>query len=221
MEKEIVPTPNEIWKILKEVSLSQKETDRLFRKSKQETERLFRESRQEADRRRQEADRRMQETQKKLEQMIQENHLYAKQIDSRWGNEWGKLVEALIEGNFIQLLNNIGIKVTKANPNYKGRIGNKRKEFDLIATNGQEIVVVETKSSLTQSKVNDFLKDLALFKEYCSEFKALTVYGGVAYFKSSQKVLDYAEEHGLLVLKVSGQNAVLMNKKEFKPKVFD
>ena len=227
MEKEIVPTPNEIWKILKEVSLSQKETDRRMQETDRylkETARLFKENQQRHEQRVQESqqrhEQRVQESQQRLEQMIQANKLYTKQVDSRWGNEWGQLVEALIEGNFIPLLNDIGIKVTKANPNYTGRFNGQVKEFDLIATNGKEIVVVETKSSLTQGKVNDFLKVMSLFKEYCSEFSALTVYAGVACLKSSQKVLDYAEERGLFVLCVSGKNAILKNKTGFKPKIF-
>ena len=266
-EKDLIPTPGEIWKILKETNrLLQKsreetnrkiqENDRLLQKSREETnrkiqenDRLLRESKLENDRRKLETDRKIQEndrllretqekndrllkkTQKKLEKMIEENKLSAekraeenklhlKQIDSRWGNEWGKLVEALIEGNFIDLLNKKGIKVKKANPNHKGRRYDEEKEFDIVATNGKEIVVVETKSTLTKRKVNKFLKVLGLFKEYCPEFGALTVYGGMACLKGSPEVLSYAEKHGLLVLKVSGHNAVLTNKSSFKAKVF-
>ena len=298
-EKDLIPTPGEIWKILKETNrLLQKsreetdllkqendrrkletdrkiqENDRLLQKSREETDRkiqendrLLRESKLENDRRKLETDRKIQEndrllqksreetnrkiqendrllretqekndrllqkTQKKLEKMIEENKLSAekraeenklhlKQIDSRWGNEWGKLVEALIEGNFIDLLNKKGIKVTKANPNHKGRRHDEEKEFDIVATNGNEIVVVETKSTLTTRKVNKFLKVMGLFKEYCPEFGALTVYGGMACLKGSPEVLSYAESHGLLVLKVSGHNAVLTNKPKFKAKVF-
>ena len=284
-EKDLIPTPGEIWKILKETNrllqksredmdrhiqksreetdllkqendrrkletdrkiqendrLLQKsreetnrkiqENDRLLRESKLENDRLLQKSREETNRKIQENDRLLQKTQKKLEKMIEENKLSAekraeehklhlKQIDSRWGNEWGKLVEALIEGNFIDLLNKKGIKVTKANPNHKGRRHDEEKEFDIVATNGNEIVVVETKSTLTTRKVNKFLKVMGLFKEYCPEFGALTVYGGMACLKGSPEVLSYAESHGLLVLKVSGHNAVLTNKPKFKAKVF-
>ena len=267
-KKEHVPTPDEIWKILKEVSLSQKETDRRMQESKAETDRLIRESKAETDRRMQESkaetdrlireskaetDRRMQETKAETdrlireskaetdrlireskakndqliqaskaetERQIEENRLFIKQIDSRWGNHWGDLVEALIEGNFLQLLNERGIKVTKATPNYKGLRQNQIKEFDLVATNGQEMVVIETKSSLTKVKVDHFLEVMRHFKEYCSEFSTLTVYGGVACLKSTKDTLDYAEKKGLLVLRVSGQNAILENKESFKPKIF-
>ena len=223
-EKDLISIPGEIWKILKE-------TNRLLCESKQETDRRIQESKLEMDRKIQENDRLLQKTQKKLERMIEENKLSAekraeenklqvKQIDSRWGNEWGKLIEALIEGNFIDLLNKKGIKVKKANPNYKGRRHDEEKEFDIVATNGKEIVVVETKSTLTKNKVNKFLKVMGLFKEYCPEFGALTVYGGMACLKGSPEVLSYAEKHGLLVLKVSGHNAVLTNKSSFKAKVF-
>ena len=78
MENQPVPTPSEIWKILKEVSLGQKDN----REQIKETDRLFRESKQEADRRKQEmdcwlleskqeTDRKIQESQQRYDQMRQ------------------------------------------------------------------------------------------------------------------------------------------------------
>ena len=246
MEKSPVPTPGEIWEILRETALSQKETDRLLQESKQETDRkiqendrLLRESKQENDRRRQETDRKIQEndlllqeiqqkhdrllqnTQKRLERMIKENKDYIQQIDSRWGNKWGKLMEVLIQGSLLKLLNQIGIKVKKVIPNYEGIRAKQVREYDLVAINGREIVVVETKATLTKQDVDDFLEKIKSFKKFCSEFKHLTGHGGVACFKSAKRVLEYAEEQGLLVIQVLGNdNAVLVNKQGFKPKVF-
>ena len=257
MEKSPVPTPDEIWEILKETALSQKETDRLLQESKQENDRLLRESKQENDRRRQETDRLLQEskqendrllreskqendrrrqetdrkiqendrllqkTQERLERMIKENKEYIQQIDSRWGNKWGKLMEVLIQGSLLKLLNQIGIKAKKVIPNYEGIWAKQVREYDLVAINGREIVVVETKATLTKQDVDDFLEKIKNFKKFCSEFKHLTGHGGVACFKSAKRVLEYAEEQGLLVIQVLGNdNAVLVNKQGFKPKTF-
>ena len=221
MEKSPIPTPGEIWKILKE-------TGRLLQESKQETDRLLRESKQENDRRKQETDRKIQEndrllqkSQAKLEKMVEENKQYIQKIDSRWGDKWGKLMEVLIQGSLLKLLNQIGIKAKKVIPNYEGRFDKQVREYDLIAINGQEIVVVETKATLTKKNVDDFLKTIKNFKKFCSEFKHLTGHGGVACFRGAKQVLEYAEEQGLLVIRVSGNdNAVLLNKPKFKPKAF-
>ncbi len=259
-KKEHVPTPDEIWQILKEVSLSQKETDRrmqetdrrmqetdrLIRESKAETERqkketdrLIRENKQEADRRKQETDRRIKENDQLIreskaetdrliqaskaetERQIEENRLFIKQIDSRWGNQWGDLIEVLIAGSLVHVLNKVGIPVERAVPGHKGAYQNKTQEFDVLALNGEQMVVVETKSFLNKTKVNAFLSLMRDFKNYCPEFKHLTVYGGVACLNGREKVFEYAEKKGLFVLQVEGnKNAVLRNKQSFKPEVF-
>ena len=266
MEKEPVPTPAEIWKILREVSHGQKktrlqmqetdrrmqetdrrmqetdrqmqetdrrmqetdryiqETSRILRESKKETERKFQESQQRYDQMRQ-------KSKEDLEKMIQENKLYAKkraeenslhlrQIDSRWGNQWGILVEALTEGNLVQLFKERGIDVKRTLSNHRGCYQNKQREFDAIAINGKELVVVEAKSHFILKNVDYFLKTLRDFKKYCPEFSKWVVYGGVACLRGSERVQTYAEEKGLFVLRVRGKNAIMLNEPKFKPKVF-
>ena len=265
-----VPSPDEIWKILKEVSLSRKEADRQmreadrrfqksfqkskeeadrraqemdrrFQKSKEEADRrmkemdrLFQKSKEEADRRAQEMDRRFQKSKEEADRATQETKRIVqetalqikqtekqlKQTDSRWGNQWGVLIEALIKGSLVKRLNERGLKVRKAVPNYQGLYKGKAKEFDLIAADGTEIVVVETKSHLSKAKTNQFLKVMEDFKKYCPEFSSLTVYAGMACLRAKPETLSYAEGKGLFVIQVSGQNAVMLNKKEFKPKIF-
>ncbi len=239
MKKEHVPTPDEIWQILKEVSLSQKETDRrmqetdrLIRESKAETDRLIQASKAETERQKKETDRRMQESKAETDRLIQaskaeterqieENRLFIKQIDSRWGNQWGDLIEVLIAGSLVHVLNKVGIPVERTVPGHKGAYQNKTQEFDVLALNGEQMVVVETKSFLNKTKVNAFLSLMRDFKNYCPEFKHLTVYGGVACLNGRGKVFEYAEKKGLFVLQVEGnKNAVLRNTQSFKPEVF-
>lgn len=77
-------TPQEIWIILREVSDSQKETDRRM----QETDRLLKRQRQETDRR-------------------------LGKLDELFNGQWGKLMEALVEGDLIPLLRQRGIEVER------------------------------------------------------------------------------------------------------------
>ena len=238
MKNQPVPTPDEVWKILKEVSLSQKETDRRMR----ETDRILRESQKETDRRMKETDRKIQENQQNydrmqkkskedLQKLIQENKLYAKkraeenrlhlkQIDSRWGNQWGILVEALTEGSLVQIFKEKGIDVQRTLPNHRGCYQNKDREFDAIAIDGMELVVVEAKSHFILENVDYFLNTLEDFKRYCPEFSQWMIYGGIAYLRKNEEVLSYAEKKGLFVLRVHGKNAIMLNKKGFKPKIF-
>ena len=241
MRQTSVPSPDEIWKILKEVSLSRKEADLRMKEADlrmkeadRRFQKSFQKSREEADLRMKEADRRMKEmdlrfekskeeadrTMKETKRIVQETALQIKQTDSRWSNQWGVLIEALIKGALVKLLNKRGLKVRKAVPNYRGLYKDKAKEFDLIAADGTEIVVVETKSHLNKPKTDQFLKVMENFKQYCPEFSALTVYAGIACLRAKPETLSYAEGKGLFVIQVSGQNAIMLNKKEFEPKVF-
>ena len=82
----------EVWAILRELARSQQETDRRM---------------QETDRRMQETDRQMQETDRRL-----------RKLDDLFNGQWGKLMEALVEGDLVELLNQRGIRVehTATNP---------------------------------------------------------------------------------------------------------
>ena len=242
MEKQHVPTSSEIWKILKEVSLGQKEnreqlkeTDRLFRESKQkydqmhqknqeDLKKMIQENRLSAKKRAEEnkllTEKRAKENRLYIEQMSEKNRLHIKQIDSRWGNQWGILVEALTAGNLVQVLKERGIDVKRTLSNHMGCYQNQHREFDAIAIDGKELVVMEAKSHVVQEKVDYFLNTLQDFKKYCPEFSKWVVYGGVACLRKNPKVLSYAEEMGLFVIRIHGKNAIMLNKPEFKPKVF-
>ena len=255
MKNDPVPTPGEIWKILKNVSLGHDRLERLIEKERRENDRRKAENDRRAaenDRRaaendrkieendrliekiRQETDRKIQENDRKIEEndrqaaerkaetdrKIQENDRLIKKIEGRFGTQWGELIEALIEGSLVEVLNERGIRVNRAVPNYTGRRAGKKKEFDVIALNGHEMAVIETKSQLSRKKADEFLDVMRVFKEYCPEYGALKVYGGVACLKGREEVFSYAESLGLFVLRVSGKNAVLLNRKKFKPKVF-
>ncbi len=209
MKKEHVPTPDEIWKILKEVSLSQKETDRRM----QETDRLIRKSKAENDQL-------IRESKAETERQIKENRLFIKQIDSRWGNQWGILVEAMTEGSLIQVFKDRGIDVQCTVTNHRGAYQKVEREFDVIAIDGRELVVVEAKSHFIQENVDYFLKTLKDFKKYCPEYSPWVVYGGIACLRKNKELFAYAEKKGLFVLRVQGKNAIMLNKKSFKPEVF-
>ncbi len=236
--KSHVPSPDEIWKILKEVSLSQKEadrrmraSDRQLRASREEADRRMRASREEADRRmrasREETDRHLRElsrmikeSKREADRRIQETWRQINKLDGKYGNLWGDLVEALIQGNLIEALNRAGLDLKKTIPNYTGRLNSRIREYDLIALNGREIVVVEAKSTLEQKKADKFLEVMAEFKEYCPEFSHLVVYAGMASLRASAEAVKYVIDKGMFMILVKGENAVLLNPEGSKPRVF-
>ena len=82
-------TPQEIWEILREVSAVQQETAR----------------------RMQETDRRMQETDQLLKRQARAADRRMDKLDELFNGQWGKLMEALVEGDLVKLLQQRGIAV--------------------------------------------------------------------------------------------------------------
>ena len=191
----------EIWKILKEVSKSQKETDQSMK----------------------ETDRRLKET----DRIVQENAIQMKETDRRlkkaealFTTQWGKLMETLVEGDLLKLLEQKNIKVDDTAMNVKGQYQEENWEVDILASNGEEIVLVEVKTTLNLQNVKDFIYKLNKFTTWKPRYKDTKMYGAVAYLKADQGSAQYAEKNGLFVIRATGSSSSIINKKGFKPKIF-
>ena len=202
---------------LKESSQQLKETDRQLKESKLETDQRLKESKLETDRQLKETDRRMKET----DRQMKENDLRLKELRELFTGQWGKLMETLVEGDLIKLLKEKEIAVEQTSQNLKGEWEGKKWEIDILAINGEEVVVVEVKTTLTLSYVKNFIqKILKNFTILNPLYKGKIIYGAVAYLKANQGSHTYAEKQGLFVIRAMGSSASIINKKGFRPKKF-
>ena len=228
----------EIRSILKEVSLSQKEDREQTKELKQqmqETDRRMQETdrqMQETDRRMQETDRQMQETDRRMQEtdrQMQETDRYIKETDRQirqlkdlFSNKWGQLVESLVSGCLLKILQDRNIQVTAIFPNIKTQYTNsqglvKSCEIDIMARNGHEVVAVEVKSTLGVKEVQHFLEVLRQFPLFFPEYKGRKIYGAMSYLKLYQEADLYAMRRGLFVIKATGDSAQIVNDRDFKP----
>ena len=143
-----------------------------------------------------------------------------KELDKLYNGQWGKLMESLVEGDLVKMLKEKGIDVRQTSRNLKNEDGERNWEFDLLAVNGDEVVVVEVKTTLKVKDVDHFLNKLGDFKELVSYHKDKKVYGAVAYLKSDEFSNIYAEKKGLFVIRATGSSAKIINGKGFKAKKF-
>ncbi len=134
--------------------------------------------------------------------------------------QWGKLMESLVEGDLVKLLQDRKIDVIGVAERHKRTVDGKDYEIDLIAINGNEIVVVEVKTTLGKRNVDHFLKKLKVFKDIFTEYKNRKVYGCVAYLRENEGSAGYSQKKGLLVIRATGSSASIVNKEKFKPKEF-
>ncbi|MCY4513274.1 MAG: hypothetical protein OXB86_06265 [Bdellovibrionales bacterium] len=217
-------TPEEVWQLLRENEKILQENERKREKANEEWNRRF----QETDRQMKETDRQMKETDRQMKETDRQMKESGKRIDkiyNLFNSQWSKLVESLVEGKLIELLQARGIDVnetySRLQRSYRDENGNlEQREIDIIAANGKEVVAVEVKTTLRPDDVKHFMNTLKIFKNLFFRYKNETIYGAVAYLKSDAEAAAFAERQGLFVIRATGDSASLVNKPTFKPKAF-
>jgi len=177
----------EIKEILRELSLSQKETDAKFK----------------------ETDTKFKETDKQIKKAFR-----------LFESQWGKLIESLVEGDLLRLLQERNIEVTDTSTRRKGSRNGLDYEFDIIAHNGNEIVIVEVKTTLRARYVKKFISQLKMIDQLLPEYKDYKVYGAIAYLQEVDDAARYAEKKKLFVIKATGDSAAITNAADFVPKAW-
>ena len=201
-------TFEKVWRMFKE-------TDRKFQEAAErskETDRMFKET-----------DRKFQETDQKIKEaaeQVKETSRGITRLERQFTSMWGKLVESLVEGDLIRLLNERGIAVERTQQRVSGRKKNLNYEFDIIAVNGEEIVVVEVKTTLKSDNIIHFISKLEHVREWLPEFHEKKVYGAMAFIHTEENVITHAQNSGLLVIKATGNSASIINDNDFRPKTF-
>ena len=198
-------TPEEIWAILREISGAQK-------KSTLDMEKI-RKRQKETDRQQKQTDRQMKQTDRRIDKRM-------KKLEGLFTGQWGKLMESLVEGDLVPLLQARGISVQSTHTRMRGRRNGEHYEFDILAGNGEEMVVVEVKTTLKVDDVKQFLEKLNKFTEYEPVYQGKQVYGAVAYLRTEQDSELYAERQGLYVIRATGNSASIINTEDFRPRVF-
>ena len=157
----------------------------------------------------QETDNKFKETDKKLNK-----------LEQLFTSQWGKLVESLVEGDVIKILNERGIEVTDTLRRRTGRRDGIDYEFDIIAINGTDIVIIEVKTTLRPGDVRDFLKKLKQAKNWMPEHSDKNIYGAMAFISEDAGTAAMAEKKGLFVIRATGDSASIINQENFQPKIW-
>ena len=196
---------DQVWLMFQETDKQFKETDKQFK----ETDRQFKETKAQIKENDRMLSKRFKETDKKI-----------KELSALFTSQWGKLVESLVEGDLIKLLNEKGIEVQQTLQRVKGNKDGQNYEFDIIAVNGHEIVIVEVKTTLRVDDVNDFHEKLWKAKRYMPDYTNKKIYGGMAFITADGSSDRMAEKLGFFVIRDTGNSSSITNQKDFKPKAF-
>ncbi len=201
MNKSTISPADEIWALIRETQRNLKQFSAEAKKQKVEEKK----QRAEINRQIAETNEQLKRTGIKLDKFIGDT-----------GNRWGKLGENLVKGSLAKRLKERGVKVEAVITNARKR----GVEFDIIALNGKEAVVVEVKATLDPPDVDKFKKNIGQFKVLWPDFKKKTVYGAMAFLlKSKRKAESLAEKQGFFVISAT-DDVIIKNEKSFRPKVF-
>ena len=195
----------QVWLMFQETDKQFKETDKQFK----ETDKQFKETKNQ-----------IRENDRMLTEKFKETDKRIKELSALFTSQWGKLVESLVEGDLIKLLNERGIEVEQTVQRVKGNHKGQNYEYDIIAVNGDEIVIVEVKTTLRPSDVTDFHEKLWKAKEYVAAFKGKKMFGAMAYITTDGAAERMSEKLGFFVIKATGSSSSIVNNRDFIPKAF-
>ncbi len=216
-------TAEEFWAGMAELKEQMRDTDRQIKETglqMKEADRRLEKQRQETDRQIKETGLQMKETDRQFEKQKRETDRRIKYLDELFTGQWGKLMESLVKGDLVNLLNEKNIEVKTLARETETVFKGEPYQFDIIAINGQEVVVVEVKTTLRLQNVKDFIDKLGFFKKVFPYYADKKIYGAIAYLKANEGTDIYSEKQGLFVIRATGSSASITNKKAFKPKVF-
>ncbi|MDR1175276.1 MAG: hypothetical protein LBK83_07400 [Treponema sp.] len=175
---------------------------------------------QETDRKMQETDRKMQET----DRIMQETALQMRETDrkiSKLGSKLGDLIEEMIFPNILEKFNKLGYGFGRAatNVRYQDSRGEYIAEVDILLENGDVVLAVEVKTTLTNTDVRDHLRRMEKLRRYADEHQdKRNLLGAVAGAIASKEVKDFAVKSGFFVLEQSGDTIRISVPEGFKPR---
>ena len=188
------------------------------REEQREKQRAQREEQREKERRIEEAKR--QERRAELARTLRDSRRRINKLDELFTSQWGKLVEALVDGKVVQILNEFGIKVEQTTQRSEGFYDGKKQEIDILAINGEEIVAIEVKTTLRPEDISVFEDKLKVLKLWMRQYAGEKIYGAVAYIRADAGSAELATKRGLFGIKAVGASAYLINTEDFKPRTF-
>jgi hypothetical protein len=202
------PTYDDILRLFQETDRQLKDTERLLKEQSQGADRRM----QEADLRMQEADRRREETDRQIQQV-------SRQI-GKLGNRLGEFVEWQVRPAAIRLLQERNIEVHELASEISVQRDGEGLEIDLLAINTSQAVLIEVKSKLSQTDIDEHLERLAKFKRLMPRYQDVSALGAVAAMVIPTDVARYAYRQGLFVIAQSGDHLVILNDPAFVPKAW-
>ncbi len=142
-------------------------------------------------------------------------------LDELFTSPWRRMLESLVEGDLVPLLQAQGFAIRDTMIRSKRRLSNGEVyELDILAHSDHEVIVVEVRTILEPEDVNRFIDKLQSIKQWIPRYADHTIYGAVAWLQADAGAEEMAQRRGLLSIRATGSSAALMNPSGFSPKAW-
>jgi len=155
--------------------------------------------------------REIKESQQETDRQLKETDRSLKELGKRFGdftNRFGEVVEYMIAPNLQDKFYDMGLDFQEACPNYKVRSKKNNIHFqvDVYLTNGDTAMLVEIKTKLTISDINEHILRLEKMRKYADlRGDKRTFLGAVAGVVIESDEREYALSNGFYLIEPSGE----------------
>lgn len=164
-----------------------------------------------------ETDRKIAKVGEHIDKVSQDVRQAAESVNKITG-KWGIFVESIVAPSIIQVFKERGIHLTRITRRISESKEGDHIEIDILATDGNHVVVVEVKSTLGPDDINQAVAILDKFRKFFPEYANRKILGAVAGIEITQDADRYAYRKGLFVLVQAGESIKIANDDKFKPK---
>jgi hypothetical protein len=146
----------------------------------------------------------------RLDKISADTNKAIKDMKNVFTTQWGRLVEALCKPAAYKLFKKEGIQIDRVYEGVHKVDGQDAMEIDVALCDTSVAVIVEVKTRCGRHDIDYFLSQMKHCKEWYPDFADKELRVAVAAIKYDDGADTYAQERGLYVLKLSGEDTFTM-----------
>ena len=169
----------------------------------------------------QETDRKFQEMKADTDAELRETARVVREVSKKvgdLGNKLGEFVEGMVRPGLVRLFNERGIPIEQMAQRLEAVRDGQKMEVDLVGVNGDDVIVIEVKSTLGVEDVKEHLHRLEQFRTFFPQYADKQLIGAVAGMVIAKGADRFAYRQGLFVIAQTGETIRLLNDEQFQPK---
>jgi len=204
--QQTVPTFESVWASIQELIQSQKETDKLMKKSREDFDEQMKKSREDFDKQmkeyREDFDKEMKESRKRMKKL--------EELTGSWANNHGTFAEEYFFNSFEDGNQNFfGEKFDVIKKNLSHFWQGVEDEYDIVLYNHTSVALIEVKYTAHVNDIPKVLRKAETFRILFPHYKDFKIYLGLASMSFYPELEQECINQGIAVIKQIGDTVVI------------